>query len=147
MEEPELKKKLIVLLNEQRLAVLSSNKDDQPYPSLIAFAHTDDLKYIFFATLRNSNKYKNIKNNPKASLLIDNRENTPLDIYNAIAVSVFGTVSEIETSDKGFNEIFLKKYPYLKDFLEMEDCSILKIKVDKYIVISKFQNKDILIIN
>ena len=146
MEEQELRKRVNELLINQRLAVLSSNMNDQPYPSLVAFAHTEDLQTLFFATLRSSKKYENIKSNPKISMLIDNRGNSPKDISNAIAVSVFGTVSEINSEDEKVRDIYLGKHPYLKDFIEMQDCALLKIKVDEVKVVSNFQNVDTLLI-
>ncbi|WP_455391604.1 pyridoxamine 5'-phosphate oxidase family protein [[Eubacterium] cellulosolvens] len=146
MEEQELRKRVNELLIDQRLAVLSSTMNDQPYPSLVAFAHSDNLQYLFFATLRHSNKYRNIKNNPKISMLIDNRGNSPSDFAEAIAVSVFGTASEMDSSIDQCMDIFLKKHPYLKDFLEMQDCALLKVKVEKFKVISNFQNVDVLVI-
>ena len=144
MEEVELKSRINKLLADQRLAVLSSNMDDQPYTNLIAFAHTDDLKNILFATLRNSNKFENIKNNPKISMLIDNRGNSPEDISDAIAVSVFGTVSEVNSEVDKCMGIYLDKHPYLKDFLELADCALLKININKFRVVSNFQNVDTL---
>jgi general stress protein 26 len=142
MEEFEIRNKVNELLSDQRLAVLSSNMKDQPYPSLVAFGQSDDLKNIFFATLRNSNKYENIKNNPKISMLIDNRGNSPSDISDAIAVSMFGVASKIDCQDEQCRDIFLGKHPYLKKFLDMPDCVLIKIKVEKYKVITNFQNED-----
>ena len=144
MEEQELRKRVNELLINQRLAVLSSNMNDQPYPSLVAFAHTEDLQTLFFATLRSSKKYENIKKNPKISMLIDNRRNSPSDIADATAVSVFGTASEIDDKDNPNMNMYLRKHPYLKDFIDMPDCALLKIKVEKLKVISNFQNLDIL---
>ena len=147
MDENELRSRINELFTGQRLAVLSSNMNDQPYPSLIAFAHTDDLKNILFATLRNSNKYENIKNNPKISMLIDNRGNSPEDISDAIAVSVFGTVSEVDSEVDKCMGIYLDKHPYLKEFLEMADCALLKINIDQFKVVSNFQSVDTLSID
>jgi len=144
MKKNELKKRLNELLTDQRLAVLSSNMKGRPYPNLIAFAHTDDLKYLFFATLRNSIKYTNIKNDPKISMLIDNRGNLPSDISKAIAVSVFGTAAEIDCEDENCMDVYLKKHPYLKDFLNMPGCALLKIKVERFQVVSNFQNVETL---
>jgi general stress protein 26 len=147
MDEYELRKRVNELFNDQRLAVLSSNMKDQSYPNLVAFVHTEDLKNLFFATLRSSIKYENIKNNPKISMLIDNRGNSPSDISEAIAVSVFGNASEIDREDELSMDIYLRKHPYLKDFIEMPDCALLKIQVEKFKVISNFQNVDILLID
>ena len=146
MEKNELRRRLKELLTNQRLAVLSSNMNDQPYPSLIAFAHTDDLKNIFFATLRKSIKYENITNNPKISMLIDNRRNSPSDIAEALAVSVFGTASEIDCNVDQCKDVFVKKHPYLKEFIAKPDCALLRFKIEKFTVVSNFQNVDTLLI-
>ena len=139
MNDVELKRNLHKLFNEQKLAVLSSNMQNQPYPSLIAFTCTEDLKNFIIVTLRNSNKYRNIMNNPQVSLLVDNRENQPSDFSNAIAVSVFGKAEEIQNDLNLFRNLYLKKHPYLEDFVKLPDCTLLKINVEKYSVVSQFQ--------
>ncbi len=139
MDDDELRKNLLDLFNDQKLAVLSSNKQNQPYPSLIAFTCTEDLKSFIFATLRNSNKFNNIMNNPRVSLLIDNRENQPSDFSNAMAVGVFGLAEEIKNDEDLYKNLYLKKHPYLKDFVKLSDCALLKINVVKYSIVSQFQ--------
>jgi general stress protein 26 len=146
LDDDDLKRMINKLLAEQRLAVLSSYMDDQPYPNLIAFVHTNDLKNIFFATLRSTKKYENIKNNPYVSMLIDNRGNSPSDFTEAIAVSIFGTVAENDFKDNECINIYLKKHPYLKDFLNIPDCALLKIKIDKFKVVSDFQKVNTILV-
>jgi general stress protein 26 len=146
LEKPELRKKLQELFNTQKLAVLGSDMSNQPYPSLIAFAHTDNLQYFIFSTLKDSNKYKNIMNNPRISMLIDNRSNQPSDFSNAIAVSVFGLAEEVKNDKEQFLDLYLKKHPYLKDFVRLPNCVLLRIKVKKYSVVSKFQKVEEIII-
>ena len=45
LEVNELRNRINELLTDQRLAVLSSNMNDQPYTNLIAFAHSEDLNF------------------------------------------------------------------------------------------------------
>jgi general stress protein 26 len=139
MSDVELKKNLQDLFNNQKLAVLASNKQNQPYPNLIAFTCTEDLKSFIFVTKRDSNKFNNIMNNPQVSLLIDNRENQPSDFSSAMAVSVFGLAEEI-TKDLGqYINLYLQKHPYLEDFVKSSECALLKINVEKYLIVSQFQ--------
>ena len=56
----QLKQALNRLLSTQKLAVLSTFGNEQPYASLIAFAAADDLKHIIFATTRATRKYANL---------------------------------------------------------------------------------------
>ncbi len=71
MQDAEMIKIIRELLVSQRLAVLSTQDHGQPYINLIAFAATDDLKYLYFATNRATRKYANLMADSRASLLID----------------------------------------------------------------------------
>ena len=42
--EQEMQEKILHLLSNQKLAVLSTQRYGQPYSSLMAFAYTSDLK-------------------------------------------------------------------------------------------------------
>jgi nitroimidazol reductase NimA-like FMN-containing flavoprotein (pyridoxamine 5'-phosphate oxidase superfamily) len=66
----ELKQTVGKLFSTQKLAVLSSIGNEEPYASLVAFATTDDLKYIVFATTRSTRKYANLSSESKAGMLI-----------------------------------------------------------------------------
>jgi len=56
----KLKRNLRKLLRSQLLAVLSTQNQGQPYASLVAFASSDDLKSLYFATSRSTRKYANL---------------------------------------------------------------------------------------
>jgi len=53
----KVKRDLKKLLQSQPLAVLATQSRGQPYASLIAFASSDDLKSLYFATTRATRKY------------------------------------------------------------------------------------------
>ena len=38
-----------------------------------------------------------------------------------------------------FQELYLAKHPYLRDFVSSPACALLKIEVETYYVVSKFQ--------
>ena len=71
----------------QYYAVLSSSKDGRSYSNLVAFAASDDLKTVVFATGKGTEKFKRISNNGNVSLLIDNRTNRPADVSKAVAIT------------------------------------------------------------
>jgi nitroimidazol reductase NimA-like FMN-containing flavoprotein (pyridoxamine 5'-phosphate oxidase superfamily) len=136
-----LTEQLHELFFTQQLAVLSTTGNGKPYCSLIAFAASDDLKDLIFATTRATRKYSNMKNNSRVSLLIDNRSNTVSDFHNAMAVTSTGTVSEIFEDEKtDFLTIYLRKLPHLEEFVMSPTCALMKVKVEKYYVVKRFQN-------
>lgn len=131
------------LLNSQRLAVLATLMSDQlgrPYSNLIAFAATDDLKEILFATTRATRKFKNLAEDPRVSLLMDNRSNQEKDFGEASAVTVLGTAEEVLGSEReSYLQLFLKKHPYLEEFVTAPTCALIRVKVEKFIMVTQFQ--------
>ena len=136
----QLKQKLKELFDSQRLAVLATHRSGQPYGSLVAFAATDDLKHLLFATTRGTHKYANLSQDGRVAMLVDNRSNQEADFHNAIAATAVGTVEEVEGGEKeGLLECYLVKHPYLKEFVASLTCAFLKVKVETYYVVSRFQ--------
>jgi nitroimidazol reductase NimA-like FMN-containing flavoprotein (pyridoxamine 5'-phosphate oxidase superfamily) len=128
------------LLNSQRLAVLSTQMSGQPYSNLIAFAVTPDLKGILFATTRATRKYANLTTEPRVSLLMDNRSNQETDFGEASAVTILGTAAEVLGPDReSYLPVYLQKHPYLEEFVSSPTCALIRVKVEKYIMVTQFQ--------
>ncbi len=136
-----LKQTIADLFLGQNLAVLSSYGNKQPYASLVAFAATEDLKHIIFATTRSTRKYANLTSESQVALLIDNRSNEEKDFSYAIAVTALGMTEEVRDSERtSFLKLYLKKHPHLKEFVSSPSCALLKVTVQKYYVVNRFQN-------
>lgn len=136
-----LRKFLKDLFKTQRLAVLATLDGRQPYGNLVAFTATRDLKYLLFATFRATRKYSNISRNPRVAMVIDDRLNRETDFRKATAVTAVGTVREIEEKEKPrYQRLYLLKHPYLKEFLLSPNCALLKMEVETYYIVSRFQN-------
>ena len=124
----------------QRLTVLATQEPDHPYLSLMAYVLTDDLKYLIAATKRGTRKYSNIIKTPGVAFLVDNRMNQGSDFQNTLAVTGIGTAEETGEPEKESLILqFLETHPELDAFVRSPDCAIIKIKIDKYIIISQFQ--------
>ena len=141
MNEASLRQTLRSLFSSQKLAVLATYGDDQPYCSLMAFAVSDDLKSIIVATKKHSQKFANIQHHPRISLLVDNRKNQVDDFQQAIAVTILAQASEPAPAEyEHFLNLYLFKHPYLRGFCQSPDCSLLKLTVERYLVVSSFRN-------
>ncbi|MBN2244289.1 MAG: pyridoxamine 5'-phosphate oxidase family protein [Candidatus Aminicenantes bacterium] len=128
------------LLNSQKLAVLATLTEDQPYENLVAFVATEDLQHLIFATAQYTRKFANIKANPKVSLLIDNRSNVEVDFHMGVAVTALGEAEEISIPERqNILNFYLKKHPYLENFVTAPSCSFFRVRVCKYILVSDFQ--------
>jgi nitroimidazol reductase NimA-like FMN-containing flavoprotein (pyridoxamine 5'-phosphate oxidase superfamily) len=141
MIDPEqLKQQLIQLFASQRLAVLSTQHQGQPYASLIAFAASDDLKELIFATPRSTRKFAYLQACPKVALLIDSRSNQEADIHQAIAVTALGTAVEVPSEDVSLVlEHFIARHPLLDEFARSESTAVIRVIVETYYVVSRFQ--------
>jgi len=129
------------LLESQRLAVLSTQDQIQPYSNLVAFAATPDLKYLLFATTRATRKYANLLANRRVSILIDNRSNEAADFAEAAAVTVLGQAEEMQGAElTQLLPVYLERHPYLRDFVTSPTCALFRVKVERYILVTRFQD-------
>jgi heme iron utilization protein len=130
----ELRKALTRILDTQLFAVLCSMSEAQPYSNLVAFAASDDLKYLVFITNRNTRKFKNIIENRRVSLLVDSRTNQTIDINSATAITVLGSARENHDKNQGLLSLYLAKHSHLDQFASKPDNAIVVVTVSEYII-------------
>jgi len=129
------------LLTSQFLAVLATRNGGQPYTNLVAFVATDDLKHLLFVTGRSTRKFANLMSDPRAAMLIDNRTNQVADIRHASAATAMGKTEEItEMADDRLKQLYLARHPHLEEFVESPSTALIRLKVRRYYVVSKFQH-------
>ena len=128
------------LLQSQRFAVLATDDHGQPFASLMAFAATEDLRHLVILTERTTRKYANLQSNPRAALLIDDRENKGSDTEDSVVVTAIGEAQELDR-DLGapLLELFLARHPYLAAFAASPTCAIVRVKLSSYQLVSRFQ--------
>ena len=135
-----LKEMIRELLGSQKLSVLATQMQGQPYTTLIAFAATEDLKYLLFATNRATRKYANIMADHRVALLIDSRANLETYFTQAAAVTSLGSAWEVHGQERQrYLSLYLQKHPYLEDFVSSPDTALLRLQVDKYLLVTRFQ--------
>lgn len=140
-ERAEVAGRVHRLLSSQPLAVLSSSAQGHPYANLVAFAASADMRRIVFATMRATRKYQNMREDPRVSLLIDDRSNRVSDIRDALAVTALGRATEVAGTDrKILEELYLAKHPHLESFVRSPGCALMAVAVATYYVVSRFQN-------
>jgi nitroimidazol reductase NimA-like FMN-containing flavoprotein (pyridoxamine 5'-phosphate oxidase superfamily) len=134
------KKDLKSLFASQHTGVLATQQDGQPYTSLVAFSSSEDLKDLFFATMRATRKYANLSPDSRVSMLIDNRSNVPSDFQWAMGVTATGRAEELSDPERQTSlKAYLAKHPHLQDFVSSPGCAFLRIRVDTYYVVTRFQ--------
>lgn len=129
------------ILNSQLFGVIATKGEIYPYATLVGFTTNEDYSELIFATIRETRKYRNIDKKPGVSFLIDNRTNNTLDIQEAVALTILGNAREISDNEyKKYQSLLLGKHPYLKDFVLAPNCALIKVNIDRYVMVSNFQN-------
>ena len=136
----QAKRDLKKLLQSQPLAVLATQGQGQPYASLVAFVPSDDLKSLYFATTRSTRKYANLAADSRVALLVDNRSNKASDFRWAMAATATGSATEVNPGERASAlDLYLARHPHLKDFVHSPTCAFCEIRVQTFIVVTRFQ--------
>ena len=137
----KVKRDLRRLLSSQPLAVLATQNQGQPYASLVAFASSDDLKSLYFATTRSTRKYANLSGDSRVAMLVDNRSNKTSDFRWAMAATATGKAKEVDPGEReNALDLYLAKHPHLRDFVRAPTCAFCEIRVQTFFVVTRFQN-------
>ena len=136
----EIRSRLRDLCISQKLAVVSTQSDGQPYASLVAFAASDDLRHIFFVTARTTRKFANLTKDSRVAVLINSSVNRESDFHDAVSVTVTGTAEEIEDAERNkVLTLYLSKHPYLEDFAQAPTCAVIRVTTKSYYMVKNFQ--------
>ena len=128
------------VLKTQNLGVLATFGEQYPYTSLVGFVEGEDEKNIIFPTSKKTRKYTNLTRRPEISILINTGENRHSDFKVAAAVTAFGKAIEVTLQERVLaKELYLKKFPFLEDFVNDPACAFIKVDVKKYVVVTRFQ--------
>ena len=137
--------KLRALLFTQRFAVLATTGGGEPHASLVAFVVMPELKELVFATTRATRKFANLREQPVAAMLVDDRGNRAADVRDAMAVTAMGAVTELAGAARtAAVRQFLDKHPELAGFLAAPTTSVCGLTVARYQVVDQFQRVTVL---
>ena len=128
------------LFEAQKLAVLSTQGNGQPYASLVAFWASSDLKFICFGTPKTTRKFANLAADPRVAVLVNSSTNRIADFHKAISVTAVGEAAEAVGSEgEWILTQYLAKHPYLEDFINAPTCALVKVSVKSYYMVKNFQ--------
>lgn len=134
--------RLAALDRAQRHAALATEAGGRPYLSLVAFALAPGGGAVFFATPRGSRKYRNLRANPQAALLIDTRGERDRDYGGAEAVTVLGLARVLRSGSRRWaaaGRALRSKHPRLAPFLAATTTALVGVDVAEAIHVDGFQ--------
>ena len=128
------------LLASQQVAVLGTHNQGQPYTTLVGFAASPNLKSLFFATPRTTRKFANIEADDRVALMFDDRTHAEADFFEAVGVTACGRASEVSKSPRSADlKRYLAKHPHLREFVMSPNCAFIRVRVQKYVIVRRFQ--------
>jgi nitroimidazol reductase NimA-like FMN-containing flavoprotein (pyridoxamine 5'-phosphate oxidase superfamily) len=130
--------KIKALVRQQDSCVLATVSGNKPHCSLMAYVAERDCRHIFMVTQKDTKKYRNLKENPFASILIDTRDQHERETRaQANALTVSGTFQSIDgkTEQKRVEGLLLSKHPYLEVFINNSDAQVFCIKVESFLLL------------
>jgi|TARA_B110000908_G_scaffold129302_1_gene151933 nitroimidazol reductase NimA-like FMN-containing flavoprotein (pyridoxamine 5'-phosphate oxidase superfamily) len=128
-----MKNTVASLLSQQVQFVLATLSDQGVALHLMAYAFSKDLSEIYLASLENTQKVKNIRNNPSVTCLWDNRTGNHSDHVGGQAMSGFGQARELTGgAEKPAHRLLLERNSTLKDLMTAPDVVFFAVHIDRY---------------
>jgi general stress protein 26 len=130
------KRRIRELLLSTNLGTLATVSKGLPECHLMFFAFSDDQKKGYFITGRDSTKFRHIKENPKVSILIDDRQH---GLEEAAALTINGSAAEIVgyRRSEAIN-IFTRRNPQLATFTNDSKSVVIELTID-HMVLNSFR--------
>lgn len=132
------------LLTSQHFAVIATESKKQPYTNLVSFVCSSDFHHLFFPTKKQTQKFLNITENNHVAVLIDNRENAPSDISEAITITAIGQANVLMQHRDAIVKLLLQKHPDLSTFINDPSCVIIDVTVKTYQIVQQFEHVQVL---
>jgi nitroimidazol reductase NimA-like FMN-containing flavoprotein (pyridoxamine 5'-phosphate oxidase superfamily) len=134
----EIIEKMKELVRAKVTCVLATVSGGEPHCSLMAYAHDDDCTEIYMATYKDTRKYRNIRKNPLASLLIDTRDEHPkAGPEGTKALTVAGSFLEMEGEDRKETALarLLLRHPRMGEFFGHPETEILCFRIQSFLLL------------
>ena len=127
------------LAREKNICVLATVGNRKPHCSLMAYVTDESCAEIYMVTHKNTNKYKNLMENPSVSLLIDTREISPHSKAKALTVQGVCAAIEGEKNRQKVQAILLEAHPHLSEFIQHPEAEILCVRIQSFLLLDGLQ--------
>ena len=142
VSEGDLSSRVKGIFAEQLYGVLTTVNDaGEPHSSIVAFVSADDLRSIVFVTPRNTRKYRYALARPRVAVFIDDRRDRVDELMQVTGIEACGSVEVLARESYGlYRELYLSKHPAMQEFVDAPGSAIMRIAVERYDVVDRFQH-------
>lgn len=135
-ESSNLQDTILGVLERNRLAVLATQRDGQPHASLMAFTPLEGLRFLAFATYRETIKYQSIGQDPRVAILVEDRQGDAGYSGQRLVLTALGEAIETpEEARQAHIAKHLTRHPDLQHFLGSSECVFIRVAVHAYQVV------------
>lgn len=137
-----LPQRIRALLEGQPYGVLCTQGGGQPYGSLVAFAFTEDLSRLFFATPVTTRKFNLLSACERVAMVVDSRATHGAELTRVEAVTVTGRAASLDRGPdfEACLHGLSNRHAYLRSFFEAPTTALVSIEVTRYLHVSRFQD-------
>jgi general stress protein 26 len=123
------------MLAENSLCVLATCSENRPHCSLMAYIYDVRENVIFMMTLRATQKYRNICQNPRVSVLVDTRSRlSGAEKNQALTISATCSLSADQKVRSGILSRIVRKHPHLQDLAGIPDIEVLTLRPTAFLL-------------
>ena len=124
------------LLDATGFAILATEGAGQPHASLIAVTPFQGWRQLVFATYRDTQKYRNLLNNRRVSVLVDGCKASRGGVQEGFVVTAVGQALDIPAHQHAAAlQVHLQRHPDLASFVQSPDCVLVGVSVEAYQVV------------
>jgi len=132
----ELRDTIRGVLERNRLAVLSTQLEGQPHASLMAFTPTGGIRFLAFATYRDTLKYESLLKDGRVAILIEDRSGDATHPDRSLVLTALGEVGEMtEEERQALTLKHLARHPGHSEFLGSPDCELVLVVIKAYQIV------------
>ncbi len=122
------------------LGVLATHTKGFPHTSLVAVLLAEGLDYLYFATPRTTQKYRNMQSDERVALFFDNRPLVQDARDGVVAITAYGFAKEISPALRlPLERAYEAAHPEQGFFLHQQESALVQVEVERWTLVTRFQ--------
>jgi nitroimidazol reductase NimA-like FMN-containing flavoprotein (pyridoxamine 5'-phosphate oxidase superfamily) len=123
------------MLEENSLCVLATCSENRPHCSLMAYIYDNRENILYMMTQRSTQKHRNIRHNPRVSVLVDTRDHISGSEQNqALTISATCSLSAAAEIRSEILRRMVEKHPQLQDLAGIPDIEVLTLHPTSFLL-------------
>ena len=135
-QHPRVPEAIREVLKDSGICVMSTMAGNRPYCSLMRYLCSRSCTEIYLVTHRNTTKYRNLKENPNVSLMVDTREKRDLASVQALSMDGRYAPFDDRLRHEAVRSRFIVYHPDFESFAMDPDAEVLRIAIQSFLLLN-----------